>query len=255
MDKPPLFFVHGMWSTPSVWDGLKAHFETRGHDCHAPALPFHDADPGDAPDPLLASVGIDDYVDALIAAAREVGSPPVIVGHSMGAMLAQKLAATNGAAGLVLLAPAPTAKTHSLAVAPLKTTLGVTTSKNWWKSPTRIDEDRARWGIFNNVPEDEVKKQLDALVWDSGRVLFQLSMPFADRTKGARVDYDRLSMPALVLVGEEDRITPVAIARATARALPGEVDYRELPGVGHWLFHDPVGDRVAEEIELFLKRW
>ena len=48
---------------------------------------------------------------------------------------------------------------------------------------------------------------------------------------------------------------PIAIARATARALPGEVDYRELPGVGHWLFHEPVVNRVVEEMDIFLKRW
>ena len=75
MDKPPLFFIHGMWATPSVWDRLKALI-SRHADMTAtrPRCPFTTPVPATPPDPLLASVGIDDYVDALIAAAREVGA-------------------------------------------------------------------------------------------------------------------------------------------------------------------------------------
>ncbi|MBZ6378081.1 hypothetical protein B5C34_01635 [Pacificimonas flava] len=254
MAKAPLFFIHGMWSTPKVWDWLRERYESRGHPVYAPALPFHDAKAGDVPDPLLATTGIRDYVDALLAAGRDVGESPIIVGHSMGGMLAQKLAEQQGARGLALLSPAPTAQTSSLAISSLRTLLGVTTGRSWWRSPTLIDEMRARWGIFNNVPEEDIREALSELVWDSGRVLFQISMPFADRERSTDVDYSRLDMPALVLVGDEDRITPVATARRTARKLTGDVDYVELEGVGHWVFHDPVRERVARELDKLIDR-
>ncbi|MGB7405493.1 MAG: alpha/beta hydrolase [Pacificimonas sp.] len=257
MSKPALFFIHGMWSTPAVWDDLVSHFEARGHECHAPALPFHERDreQGD-PDPMLATIGVEDYVDALIASARDVPRPIVIIGHSMGAMLAQKLAEAIKPEGLILLSPAPTAATQRLSVDPLRTTFGVTKNVRgkWWKSPTLIDKDRARWGIFNEVPGDVTEKEIDALVWDSGRVLYQISMPWADRTNATKVDYSALDMPAMVVVGEADRITPVATARATARALSGETDYHEYPGVGHWLFHDAAREQLVGDIEAFLSR-
>ena len=81
-----------------------------------------------------------------------------------------------------------------------------------------------------------------------------MAMPWADPAKGSKVDYARLDMPALVVVGDRDRITPVGTARATARQLSGQVDYRELSGVGHWLFHNPALSRTADEIEAFLDR-
>ncbi|MBV7257278.1 alpha/beta hydrolase [Pacificimonas sp. WHA3] len=258
MTKPPLFFIHGMWSTPKVWDGMRAHFEARGHVVHVPHLPFHERDADnrrdDAPDRLLSTTGVQDYVDALIASARDVGEPPVIIGHSMGGMLAQKLAEAIGARGLILLSPAPTASTGSLAIAPLRTTFGLTSNVRgkWWKSPTMIDEERARWGIFNEVPAKETEEAIADLVWDSGRVLYQISMPWADKSKATHVDYEKLDMPALVVVGDVDRITPVATARATVRKLSGEVDYVELDGVGHWLFHDPVAGRVTSAMDNFL---
>ena len=251
--KPPLLFVHGMWSTPRVWDGMRAHFETLGHSTSAPALPLHDVDPAAPPLERLATLGVGDYVDAIVADADGAPGRPVIVGHSMGSMLAQLVAARVQPMGLVLLSPAATAATARLSIASLKTMSGVLTGRQWWKRPTRIDRERARSGIFNGVPDAAAEAEIDALVWDSGRVLLQMAMPFADKTRARAVDYAKLAMPALVVVGEEDRITPVAIARATARALKGPVDYRELPGVGHWLFHAPVVGAVTGAIEGFLR--
>lgn len=253
MSKPPLFFIHGMWSRPRVWDNLRARLEAEGYATHAPALPYHDAEPGDPPAPQLGEVGVGDYVAFLIDQVNRLPERPVIVGHSMGGMLAQLVAERVQPPGLVLLSPGPTAATSVLGVAPLRTVFGITTQPGWWKKPTIIDRDRARWGIFNEVPTDIAEHEIDALIWDSGRVLFQMAMPWADPAKGTKVDYARLAMPSLVIVGDRDRITPVGTARATARHLAGRVDYRELTGVGHWLFHEPVLSRTAAEIEAFLR--
>ncbi len=236
-----------------MWTSLRAHFEGLGHATSAPVLPLHDADPSAPPPEKLGTLGIADYVDFLVADAKSAPGAPVIVGHSMGSMLAQLVAAKVQPRGLVLLSPAATATTARLSLSSLSAVGGILMSRAWWKSPTRIDRERARAGIFNAVPNDVAEAEIDALVWDSGRVLFQMAMPWADKSKSATVDYGKLSMPALIVVGEEDRITPVSIARATARALTGPVDYRELPGVGHWLFHEPVAGEVAGLIEGFLR--
>lgn len=252
MSKPPLLFIHGMWSTPHVWDWFADRYRAAGYSVHTPALPYHDIDPAEPPPAILATIGVQDYVDAIAAVVRTLPESPVIVGHSMGGMLAQKVAEATGARGLILLSPGPTAETQSISLAPLRTVFGIAVKRQWWKQPTKIDAERARWGIFNEVPFDVANAEIAKLVWDSGRVLFQMSMPWADKTRGARVDYGKLSMPALVVVGDRDRITPIAVARATARALTGHTDYREIAGAGHWLFHDPVREKVAAEMDTFL---
>jgi pimeloyl-ACP methyl ester carboxylesterase len=68
----------------------------------------------------------------------------------------------------------------------------------------------------------------------------------------AKVNYARLAMPALVIVGDQDRVTPAAQSRKTARALTGPVDYHEIAGAGHWLFHVPVVTKVGDLIEGWL---
>ena len=241
-----LYFIHGMWSTPAVWSGLRARFEAAGYTTYAPALPYHDRLRNEPPPPELATLSVRDYVEYLVDDISRLDVAPVIVGHSLGGFLAQAVAARVQPAGLILLSPGPTSAIAAVGVDPVRTVWNIVSRWGWWKRPSMIDVAPARWGIYNNVPEDIASAEIDALVWDSGRVLAELSFPWARRDNSAAVDYARLAMPALVVVGNEDRITPAGVARATARHLTGAVDYHELSGVGHWLFHAPVVERVGD---------
>ncbi len=242
---PPIVLIHGMWSTPTAFAGLRRRLEAAGYTTHAPALPYHDRAPDAPPPPELGTVTLEDYIAFLAAEIGRLPGPVIVAGHSMGGFLAQAVAARVGAAGLMLFAPAATAATAVPGIDPVRTMLGVVTRKRWWRSPTRIDAGRARWGIYNGVPAEIADAEIAALVWDSGRVLYEMALPFAAKAPAFNVDYARLTMPALVVVGTRDRITPAAIARATARRL-AQVDYEELPGVGHWLWWGDVEARVAD---------
>src|SRR5207237_4743412 len=113
----PLYFIHGMWSTPAVWDGLREHFLSRGIASHAPALPMHDRRRDEPPPPGLAALGLQDYVDFLVDDVSRLPTAPVIVGHSLGGFLAQAVAARVPPDGLVLLSPAAAASTAALSPA------------------------------------------------------------------------------------------------------------------------------------------
>jgi pimeloyl-ACP methyl ester carboxylesterase len=249
--KPPVLLIHGMWSTPATFDRLRMVLEAAGHATHAPCLLFHDRPACLPPAPALGELSITAYVDHLVAEAGKLGAPPVILGHSMGSLLAQMVAQRIPHAGLVLLSPAAAANSQSPGLDPIKSLKNVVLKWGWWEKPTLCDEAGARWGIFNGVPEDVTAKEIAALVWDSGRVLAQMALPplFGNVT---RVDYDRLNQPALVVVGLNDRITPPGIARATARNLTGQVDYQELPGVPHWLFYGEVEPQVTAMVVAWL---
>ena len=242
---PPIVFIHGMWATPATFTGLRRRLEADGFTTHAPALPFHDRDPALPPALELGTLGLEDYIAFLATEIARLPGPVIVAGHSMGGFLAQAVAARVGAAGLMLFSPAATAATNVSSVDPLRTLLGVVTKNRWWRSPTLIGEARARWGIYNEVPDEIATAEIAGLVWDSGRVLFEMALPFAAKAPAFAVDHAALTMPALIVVGERDRITPVGIARATARKLT-RVDYHELPGVGHWLWWGAVEARVGD---------
>ncbi len=252
---PPLFMIHGMWSRPSAFSTLRAELEAAGMPSVAVTLPHHDIPPG-APAPApLGTLRLGDYVSALEREVADLGERPVILGHSMGGLLAQLLSVKVQPRGLVLLSTAPSAQASALSFSALKTMRRVTGRWGWWRTPTLLDPDSARWGVYNGVPEAEIRPALADLTWDSGAVMAQLAAPWLDSDKGARVDYGRLAIPALVITGLDDRIVPPAVSRKTARLLSSSgaaVDYEEWPRVGHWLFHDAVRPRVAASIARFM---
>jgi pimeloyl-ACP methyl ester carboxylesterase len=254
--KPPLFCIHGYWATPATFARLKTRFEALGYTVVAPALPYHDRDPGLPPPADIGSLTVEDYAQFLVAeieklAAQGLGAP-IIIGHSMGGMLAQIVAARVPHAGLVLFSTAPTAATAVPALDTIRTMLGVVTKWGWWESPTRIEYGPWRWGIGNGVPEDICRAEYAALVWDSGRVMAEMTLPNLSTSGATKVDYSKLSNPALVIVGADDRTTVPGISRATARKLTGPVDYHELPGVGHWLFWGDTERQIGDWMETWL---
>ena len=99
-DKPPILFLHGAFGGPEVWTRFVAPwFAGRGHAVAVPRLsaPF-----------AATPARLRDYVARAAAAADALESPPVVVGHSLGGLVAQHLAARRRVAGLVLVAsPGP----------------------------------------------------------------------------------------------------------------------------------------------------
>lgn len=241
-----------MWSRPATFHSLVAELRATGIETRALTLPHHDLPPGAAAPAELARLRLQDYVAAIEREAAAMPRRPVLLGHSMGGLLAQLAAVRLQPPGLILLSTGPSATTGALSPAAAGTFWPIVRRWGWWRSATMLPADSARTGVFNGVSEPETKAALAELTWDSGTVLFQMAAPFLDSTAGARVDHARLTMPALVIAGADDRIVPAAVSRNTARKLPGAVDYEEWPGVGHWLFHDAVRPRVAAAVARFL---
>ncbi len=259
MSLPAILMIHGMWSRPSTFTQLRSELEAAGISSAAVTLPHHDVPPGAPAPAALGTLRIADYVAALEREAAALDGPIIVLGHSMGGLLAQLVSEIVQPKGLILLSTAPSAQAGgggaAFSAASLRTMWGVTGSWGWWNEPTRLPEDAARAGVYNGVPEAEIRPALAELTWDSGPVLAQIAAPFLDAEKGSRVTYQRLGMPSLVITGLEDRIVPAAVSRKTARLLASggaRVDYEEWPNVGHWLFHDAVRPKLAAAISRFV---
>ena len=248
--KPLLYFIHGMWAQPRIWDTLRAHFEAEGYQTRAPALPGHDVTPADPVPDDLEDFGLRDYVAALEADLSGIEGPVVLIGHSMGGLIAQMLASRIAPAGLVLLGTAPSSSILPLAWEPLRTSWPILSQWGFWDEALPLPREAAFYGVFNGVPATEAELEYAQAVHESGKAFAEVAFGFLSGR--SRVEYDHIRCPSLVAVGTEDRITPVSISRATARRLPGMVEYREVDGAGHWLFHQPVRDKVAALIDRFL---
>ena len=101
--RAPVLLIHGTFSRSLHMQPLAERFTAAGYVCVVPSLPGHEpSDPA-----ALYTLTLRDYLAAVEQIRSALSIPPIIVGHSMGGLLAQQLAASGPCAALVCLATAP----------------------------------------------------------------------------------------------------------------------------------------------------
>ena len=101
--RSPVVMVHGAFCGGWAFEQWRGMFEARGFKVHLPTLRYHDA--GRHPPKELGTTSLTDYADDLETLLNKIGEPAFLVGHSMGGLLAQMLAARRDVRGVAALAP------------------------------------------------------------------------------------------------------------------------------------------------------
>lgn len=248
-----IFMIHGMWGGPWYWENYRRVFEAEGYRCVAATLPYHDMDPRGVPDPRLGSMSLLDYADFLEREIVQLGEKPIIMGHSMGGLLAQMLAARGLASSLVLLSPASPAGILALTPSVIRSFWSVMTTWGFWRKPTRQTFGEAAYSMLHLLPASERMEVYEKCVYESGRAAFEIGFWLFDPRAASRVDASRVTCPVLVVAGAEDRITPAAVVRKVARKYRAVSTYKEFEGHAHWVVAEPRWQEVAEYVVGWLK--
>ena len=225
-------------------------FAARGYTCVAPAWPFLDHPVEQlqrAPDPRFGRLGIGEIVDNYAAIIRELGTEPILVGHSFGGLFVQMLLDRGlGAAG-VAIDPAP-----PKGILPgrnsIRAGLPVLLGWNSWQSVRRMSFKHFQWAWVHTLSEPEQRAAYRQVIPTSGRLFLQaLLAPLTDVTK---VNYrNGQRAPLLIIAGELDRTVEAATNLANFRRYARSTavtDYREFPGRTHWIIGQPGWEEVAD---------
>jgi pimeloyl-ACP methyl ester carboxylesterase len=230
--KPPLLFVHGGYCDAWFWEPyFLPWFAARGYAAYAVSLRGHGASGGAE---SLFIAGLADYETDVERVGGTLPSPPILIGHSMGAAVVELIVAKRPVRGAALVAPLPPA-----GLLPIASRLA-TSHLNYFLQigsvePRRLSADvlqALRPYYFSDAvaPEllDEASRHLGA---ESPRALFDLSLrmhwglPREQRS------------PLFVLGAEGDLICTPDDVRATARH--HNVEATILPGLAHLLMLEP----------------
>jgi pimeloyl-ACP methyl ester carboxylesterase len=247
-----IVMIHGMWGTGSYWENFKGFFESKGYRCVVPALRFHDMDPNGVPDPRLGTTSLLDYVEDLEKLIRELHVAPILMGHSMGGLLAQILGSRGQAKALVLLTPASPHGIIALKPSVIKSFWSGLTRWGFWRKPFRQTFAEAAYSMLDLMPSESRKSIYDKFVYESGRAAFEIGFWLFDSKGAARVDESKVTCPVLIIGGEEDRITPVSVIRKVAEKYKEVSTYKEFSGHAHWVIGEPGWEHIAEYIEEWL---
>lgn len=248
----PLVLIHGMWCTPEHLGKVQSLFAARGYDCHSPRLPAHLPGPGQADE--VAAVSIREYSQSVLDFIRERGfnEPPILVGHSMGGLIAQRVAAEIRVAALVLLTPAAPAGINSVVPQVLPFALPVFLRWGFWKKSHRLSPERLRRYAANGLHFSYQDKLIASLLSESGRALSEIACWWADPGQAARVPAAAVRCPVYVVSAGQDRLTPASVVRKIAARYPGAT-HRHWPDRSHWVIDDLDTDDMVHEIDGWLR--
>lgn len=249
-----IFMIHGMCCGPWCWENFEHFFKDKGAHTVATSLRFHDADPQAPPHPELGSLSLLDYVADLEEEIRLLNEKPIIMGHSMGGLLGQILAARGLARGLILLAPAAPAGIIGLRPSVVKGFLSSQLTWAFWQKPFRQTFDEAKYSVFHNLVPAEQEKTYERLVFESGRAATEIGYWPFDPRRASRVDAAGVTCPVLVMVGAQDKLTPAAVVKKVAARYHTVSTYKEFPQNGHWLLAEPGWRDVADYAAEWLTR-
>ena len=254
-------FIHGLWVSHTAWQPWIDHFAAQGHRAVAPAWPGEQASPTAAREnpAAQAGFGIDALTEHFAAVLEAFDKPPVVIGHSFGGLIDQKLLGQDKAAAAIAIDPAPIKGVKPLPVAQLRSAfpvLGNPLNRGRAKALTA-----AQWRYaFGNALTDEES----AALWQQwsipspGKPLFEAAAANFAPNSPAKVHTGNGSRgPLLITAGTADHTVPYASAKAAHRLYEksGAVtDFHEFEGRGHSLTIDHGWRDVADTALAWMAR-
>ena len=238
-----IILIHGMWSSGEYWGNYQEVLTERGYSCHAVTLRHHGGDPAAPPHPALGTTSLLDYAADLEAELRQMPEPPILIGHSMGGLLAQMMAARGLARAIVLLTPASPAGIIAIRLSVIRSFSSALIRWAFWRKAHRQTFDEAVYSMLHLLPESERRTVYDSFGYESGRAAAEIGFWLFDRRRASRVDPAALTCPVLVIAGKEDRLTPAPVTRKVAQRY--QARYEELPGHAHLVVGEPGWEDVV----------
>jgi non-heme chloroperoxidase len=257
----PVVFIHGLWLHASSWQPWVELFAARGYAPLAPGWPHEPAtvDLARADPEAVADVGIDEVTAHYAAVIADLPAPPVIIGHSFGGLITQKLLGSGlGRAG-VAIDPAQIKGVKPLPLAQLRSGFPVLGNPRNRRRAVSLSAKQFRYA-FGNMLSGAASDELHARVTipSPGRPLFEAAFANFSAHSPARVDTGRTNRGPLLLVsGQEDHTVPDVVTRATFK-LYGDssatTELKQFAGRGHSLTLDAGWRDVADYALGWLER-
>ena len=249
-----IVFIHGLFVNPTSWNDWKEYFEAKGYTCYTPAYPYHEGIPSDLRsniNPRLAQIDFEDVVLNLSKFIDSIPEKPIIIGHSLGGLVVQKLIEMDKAvAGISIDGGTPknvlptlrTVRSMFPVINPFKGNSVFKTNKKWFhkafcSSLTRMESDF----VFDRIAVPESRQ-----------------IPRSTLNKAfAKIDFKKPHNPLLFIAGEIDKIIPAKLTKKNASAYKDKnsiTDFKVFNDRSHYICGQEGWQEVAEYIYDWLNK-
>ena len=255
-----VIFIHGLWLHATSWSRWIELFRSAGYEPVAPGWPAEpDTVAGARANPeIVANRSIDDLMAHFKAIIGSLAAPPIIIGHSFGGLLTEKLMGEGlGAAG-VAIDPAQIKGVLPLPLAQLKAGLPALGNPFNKDKAVSLTKKEFRYGFGNALSEDESDDLFEKWTIPSPvHGLFEVALANFSLHAASKVDTKNDTRgPLLLISGTADHTAPDVTTQAAFklyRDSTAVTELKQFEGRGHSLTVDHGWKDVADAILQWLR--
>ncbi|HET7800289.1 MAG TPA: alpha/beta fold hydrolase [Humibacillus xanthopallidus] len=248
----PVVFIHGLWLHSSSWGPWLESFREAGYAPVAPGWPREgetvELARQQADD--VAGLGIDDVTNHYASLIEQLPDAPILVGHSFGGLIAEKLLGQGKGAAAVAIDPAQIKGVLPLPLAQLRAGLPALGNPANRNKAISLTSKEFRYGFGNALTQEESDALYEKWTIPSpAKPLFQAAAANFSMHSEAAVDTKNSTRgPLLLISGLEDHTVPDVVTRSTLkqyRTSTAVTELRQFEGRGHSLTIDSGWSEVA----------
>lgn len=253
--RTPVVFIHGLWLHTSAWQPWVDLFSQKGF---APVAPGWPNEPDTvaaarANAEVVAGFGIDEVTAHFAEIVAAQPQPPVIVGHSFGGLIAQKLAGLGYGRATVAISPTQIKGVKPLPFAQLRSGFPALGKPGNKKGAVALTAKQFRYALGNAIDEAQSDRLFNAYAIPSpGRPIFEAAFANFHKNSPAAVNTSSESRgPLLLISGQKDHTVPDVVTRASFKRYGNSTavtDLKQFADRGHSLVIDDGWRVIADYV-------
>jgi pimeloyl-ACP methyl ester carboxylesterase len=235
--------IHGAFCGAWAFDSFREPFEAK-FTVHTPTLRYHDCER--EPPRELGRTSLLDYAADLEKLIRDLGEAPILLGHSMGGLLAQMLAAKGLARACVLLAPSAPWGVLPSTIFEIASAQTLLLSGGDYRGSVIHPSYQIAAAHSLDKLDDATRSAVYArFVPESGQATFEIMNWSFDLKRAGHVRARDVTCPILCMAGSDDKINPPSTVSRIAARYGGRARFEEVKGHSHWLIGEPGWEKIA----------
>ena len=248
-----ILLLHGANSVGNEWKNFENAFQKLGNKVVKPTLRHHKL--GHIGSKELGNTSIFDYVSDIEKIIKKLKQKPIIIGHSMGGLIALILCSRGHGKLGIFITPAAPKGINAITFSVLKIFFRNLFRWKFWSNPVPPNFSSAFYGVFHDFKRNKALNIFNnSCSAESGRALCEIGFPFFFSPSPTKINEEGIKCPTLIIGAGRDRITPVQISKKLKKKLREKSELIIFKNFSHYIMEGKEFSVIFDYILKWIKK-